>query len=49
MAVTYVMLNGIMNEQGHLLDVRDDISGKNEYFAHVFIQIFSLWCRNLRN
>ena len=28
------MLHGIMNEQGHWLDVRDDISGKELiYFA----------------
>ena len=26
------MLHGMINEQGHCLDVRDDISEKNEYF-----------------
>ena len=25
------MLHAIINEQGHCLDVRDDISGKKEY------------------
>ena len=31
------MLHGIKNEQGKFLDVRDEISEKNEYFAHVFL------------
>ena len=31
------MSHGIINEQGHWLDVRDDISGKNEYILHVFL------------
>ena len=31
------MLHGITNEQGHWLDVRDDISGKNEYISNVFV------------
>ena len=31
------MLHGIINEQGNCLDVRDDISAKNEYFSHVFL------------
>ena len=31
------MLHGIINEQGHKLDVRDDISEKNEYFTNVFL------------
>ena len=30
------MLHGIINEHGHLCDVRDDISGKNEYISSVF-------------
>ena len=31
------MLHGIINEQGHWLHVRVDISGKkNEYTLHVF-------------
>ena len=30
------MLHDIINEQGHWLDVRDDISGKHEYIWHVF-------------
>ena len=43
------MLHDIINEQGHLLDVRDDISGKNKYMSHVFLPKFSsLWCLNLR-
>ena len=29
------MLHDIINERGHLLDVRNDISGKNEYISHV--------------
>ena len=31
------MLHNIINEQGHLLGVRDDISGGNEYFSHGFL------------
>ena len=31
------MLHGIINEQGNCLDVRDNISEKNEYFSHVFL------------
>ena len=31
------MLHDIINEQGHWLDVRDDISGKHEYISHVFL------------
>ena len=31
------MLHGIINGQEHQLDVRDDISGKNEYISHVFL------------
>ena len=42
------MLHGIINEQEHLFDVRDDISGKNEYISHVFLKVSSLWCLNLR-
>ena len=30
------MLHGIINEQGHWLDVREDISGKHEYFGMFF-------------
>ena len=30
------MLHGILNEQGHCLDVRDDISGKYEYYFRMF-------------
>ena len=30
------MLHSIINGQEHQLDVRDDISGKNEYISHVF-------------
>ena len=29
------MLHGIINEQGNYVDVRDDISEKNEYFSRV--------------
>ena len=44
------MLPGMINEQGHSLDMRDDISETNEYFSHVFpISLHSLWCLNLRN
>ena len=43
------MLHDIINEQGPLLDVRDDISGKNEYISHVFLaKVSSLWCLNLK-
>ena len=43
------MLHDIINEQGHWLDVRNDISGKNEYNSHVFLaKVSSLWCLNLR-
>ena len=43
------MLHDIINEQGHRFDVRDDISGKNEYISHVFqAKVSSLWCLNLR-
>ena len=43
------MLHDIINEQGHWLDVRNDVSGKNEYILHVFLaKISSLWCLNLR-
>ena len=43
------MLHDKINEQGHCLDVRDDISGKNEYILHVFLaKVSSLWCLNLR-
>ena len=43
------MLHDIINEQGHWLDVRNDVSGKNEYISHVFLaKISSLWCLNLR-
>ena len=43
------MLHDIINEQGHWLDVRNDVSGKNEYISHVFlVKISSLWCLNLR-
>ena len=45
-AVTYVTRP--LNEQGHLFDVRDDISGKNEYILHVILKVSSLWCLNLR-
>ena len=31
------MLHGIINEHGKCLDVRDDMSEKNEYFSHVFL------------
>ena len=31
------MLHGMINEQGHLPDVRDNISEKNEYVLHVFL------------
>ena len=27
------MLHGMINEQGRCLDVRDDISGENEFFT----------------
>ena len=44
------MLHDIINEQGHCLGVRDDISGKNKYISHVFLaKVSSLWCLNLRN
>ena len=43
------MLHDITNEQGHCLDVRNDISGKNEYISHVFLaKVSSLWCLSLR-
>ena len=43
------MLHDIINEQGHWLDVRDDISGKHEYISHVFLaKVSSLRCLNLR-
>ena len=43
------MLHDIINEQGHRLDVRDDISGKKEYISHVFLaKVPSLLCLNLR-
>ena len=43
------MLHDIINEQGHWLDVRNDISGKKEYNSHVFLaKVSSLWCLNLR-
>ena len=43
------MLRDIINEQGHLLDVINDISGKNEYILHVFLaKVSRLWCLNLR-
>ena len=43
------MLHEIINEQGHCLDIRDDISGKHEYISHVFLaKVSSLWCLNLR-
>ena len=29
------MLYGIINEQGNCHEVRNDISGKNEYFSHI--------------
>ena len=35
------MLHGILNEQGHCLDVRGDISGKYD-FLHVFLYVYSL-------
>ena len=38
------MLHGIINEQGHLLDVRDDISEKMNIF-----RMFPYWSLNLRN
>ena len=41
------MLHDIINEQGHSLDVRNDISRKNEYISHVFL-VSSLWCLNLK-
>ena len=31
------MLPNIINEQGHRLGVRDDISKGNEYFSHGFL------------
>ena len=31
------MLHGTINEQGHCLDVRYNISKINEYFSHVFL------------
>ena len=31
------MLHVIINGQEHFLDVRDDISGKNEHISHVFL------------
>ena len=41
------MLHDIINEQG--LDVRDNISGKNEYISHVFLaKVSSPSCLNLR-
>ena len=43
------MLHDIINEQRHWLDVRNDISGKNEYNSHVFLaKCSSIWCLNLR-
>ena len=43
------MLHDIINEQGHWLDVRNDVSGKSEYISHVFLaKISSLWGLNLR-
>ena len=43
------MLQDIINEQGHWFDVRNDISGKNEYNSHVFLaKVSSLLCLNLR-
>ena len=43
------MLHDIINEQGHCLDARNDVLGKNEYISHVFLaKISSLWCLNLR-
>ena len=42
------MLHNIINEQGHLLHVRDDILGKHEYISHVFLaKVSSLWCLHL--
>ena len=43
------MLHGIINEQGNLCDVRDDILGKNEYISYVFLKVSSLWCLNLKH
>ena len=31
------MLHDMINGQGHCLDVRNDVSGKNEYISHVFL------------
>ena len=43
------MLHDIINEQGHGLDVRNDISGENGYISHVFLaKVSSLWRLNLR-
>ena len=41
------MLHNIINEQGHWLGVRDDISRGNEYFSHGFLYISGFWCLNL--
>ena len=36
------MLHNIINEQGHWLGVRDNISRVIEYFSHGFLIIFLL-------
>ena len=36
------MLHDIINEQGHWLDVRNDVSGKNEYIFRMFSLLKSL-------
>ena len=38
------MLHDKVNEQEHWLDVRDDISGKNEYISQFFLANVSSLC-----
>ena len=42
------MLHGIINEQGHLFDERDDVLG-NKCISYVFLKVSSLWCLKLRH
>ena len=42
------MLHDIINEQGHWLDVRNDISGKMNIFRMLIAKVSSLWCLDLR-